>query len=306
VRIDSRDAFATLHEALCTAALLLAPLAPFLSDWLFRSLSGRSAHLADFPSSGGRIDPELEREMHDIRELAVLGRAAREQENLRVRQPLRTLKAVVSGGRRPSPEVLELLAQELNVKRVEFMAAGDDIVRLAVKPNFGRLGPRFGSETPKVAALVRQLDQQAAGRLQAGQPIQVRLDGRSVEIEPDEVTIAEEASGDLVIKSSGGYLVGLDCSVDDELRAEGMARELVNRVQRLRRDVGLEVSDRIELEIRGADVVEAAARAHRDYIAGETLAVRVRVGAGSRDEGAEWLDGEIDGHPVRIGLARSR
>ena len=113
-----------------------------------------------------------------------------------------------------------------------------------------------------------------------------------------------------MIKSSGGYLVGLDCSVDDELRAEGMARELVNRVQRLRRDVGLEVSDRIELEIRGADLVEAAARAHRDYIAGETLAVRVRVGAGSRDEEGEWLDGEIDGeidgHPVRIGLARSR
>ncbi|MCZ6824538.1 MAG: isoleucine--tRNA ligase [Gemmatimonadetes bacterium] len=310
VRIDSRDAFATLHEALCTVALLLAPLAPFLSDWLFRSLSGPSAHLADFPSSGGRIDPELEREMHDIRELAVLGRAAREQENLRVRQPLRTLKAVVSGGRRPSPEVLELLAQELNVKRVEFMAPGDDIVRLAAKPNFGRLGPRFGSETPKVAALIRQLDQQAAGRLLAGQPIQVRLDGRTVEIEPDDVTIAEEASGDLVIKSSGGYLVGLDHVVDDELRAEGMARELVNRVQRLRRDVGLEVSDRIELEIRGADVVEAAARAHRDYIAGETLAVRVRVGAGSRDEEGEWLDGEIDGeidgHPVRIGLARSR
>ncbi len=98
--------------------------------------------------------------------------------------------------------------------------------------------------------------------------------------------------------------------VDDELRAEGMARELVNRVQRLRRDVGLEVSDRIELEIHGADVVEAAARAYRDFIAGETLAVRVRVGAGSRDEGGEWLaggiDSEIDGHPVRIGLGRSR
>jgi isoleucyl-tRNA synthetase len=302
----SRDAFATLHETLRTTAALLAPFAPFFSDWLHRALVGDSVHLAPYPVSAGRIDPDLERDMRDVRELAVLGRAAREQENLRVRQPLRLLRAVVPGGRRPSQAVLELLAQELNVKRVEFLSDTDDIVRLVVKPDFGRLGPRFGPSTPEVARLVQSLEPEQARRLRAGGSIELELDGEGVAIAPDEVAITEVASGELVVKSADGYLVGLDRTLDEGLVAEGIARELVNRVQRLRRDSGLEVSDRIELGIRGSEEIESAAHEHRDYIAGETLAVGVQIGGEGDGRSGEWRDSELDGHSVRIGLSRAR
>jgi isoleucyl-tRNA synthetase len=302
----ARDAFATLHETLQTTAALLAPFAPFFSDWLHRALVGDSVHLADYPLSAGRIDPDLERDMRDVRELAVLGRAAREQENLRVRQPLRLLRAMVPGGRRPSQAVLELLAQELNVKRVEFLSETDDIVRLVVKPDFGRLGPRFGPLTPEVARLVQNVETEQARRLRAGDSIELELGGESVAIAPDEVSITEVASGELVVKSADGYLVGLDRTLDEGLVAEGIARELVNRVQRLRRDSGLEVSDRIELGIRGSQEVESAANEHRDYIAGETLAVGVQIGGEGDGGSEEWRDSELDGHPVRIGLSRAR
>ncbi|UCG74648.1 MAG: isoleucine--tRNA ligase [Gemmatimonadota bacterium] len=301
----ARDAFATLHEALAAVAALLAPFAPFFSDWLYRALLGESVHLADYPVPAGRVDEPLEQEMEDVRELAVLGRAAREEESLRVRQPLGLLQAVVPSGRRPSNPVLSLLSEELNVKKVEFLSGSDDIVRLVVKPNFGRLGPRFGPSTPEVARRVQDLDPDRARRLRAGESIELELDGGSVAIAPDEVAITEVASGELVVKTDGGYLVALDRTLTPELRAEGIAREIVNRVQRLRRDAGLQVSDRIRLEVRGTADVESAARVHRGYIAGETLAVEVRAGE-EGDWDGEWQESEIDGDRVRIRLIRAR
>jgi isoleucyl-tRNA synthetase len=196
----------------------------------------------------------------------------------------------------------------LNVKRVEFLSDTDDIVRLVVKPDFGRLGPRFGPSTPEVARLVQNLEPEQARRLRAGDPIELELElgGEIVAIAPDEVSITEVASGELVVKSADGYLVGLDRTLDEGLVAEGIARELVNRVQRLRRDSGLEVSDRIELGIRGSEEIESAANEHRDYIAGETLAVDVQIGGEGDGGSGEWRDSELDGHAVRIGLSRAR
>ncbi len=120
------------------------------------------------------------------------------------------------------------------------------------------------------------------------------------------MTIAEVASGELVVKSDGGYLIGLDGTLDEELVAEGIARELVNRVQRLRRDVGLPVADRIDLGIRGAEEIERAAETHADYIAGETLAVQVDVGSSPEAFSGDWNESEIDGLSVRIGLTIAR
>ena len=305
-RQAARDAFASLHEALGTVAALLAPFAPFFSDWLYRALVGRSVHLADYPESGGRVDEGLEQGMADVRALAVLGRAAREQANLRVRQPLRLLNAVVPEGRKPPSELLALLADELNVKRVEFLSDGDDIVRLVVKPDFKRLGPRFGPSTPEVARRIQELGGEAARLLRAGDSVELELGGERVAIGPEDVTIGEIASGDLVVKSDNGYLVGLDRALDEELVTEGVARELVNRVQRLRRDAGLHVADRITLGIRGAEEIERAARTHAEYIAGETLAVEVDVGWSRDAFTGEWNESEIDGLPVRIGLTIAR
>ncbi len=302
---SARDAYATLHEALATSARLLAPISPFLSDWLHRGLHGDSVHLAEFPRSLGRRDLELERGMHDVRELAALGRAAREKAGIRVRQPLRSVRVVVPDGRRIPAELLRHLEEELNVKHVDFIDDQDDIIRLIVKPDYAALGPRFGSSTPAVAGAIEALEAPDARRLRAGKAVSVEVDGERVEIAPSEVRILEQTGDDLTVGNAAGYLTALDPFLDDELRREGLARELVSRVQRLRRDAGLAVEDRIALALAGDAAVQEAASAHEGEIAGETLAVELRVGDAATDALEHRRELDVDGHRVLIGLERA-
>jgi isoleucyl-tRNA synthetase len=308
-RRSTERAFATLHEALTTSVRLLAPIAPFLSDWLHRELVEESVHLADYPRDRGRRDPELEREMADARKLAALGRAAREESGLRVRQPLREMKVVVPGGRRLSEEVTELLRDEVNVGRVSFLDADDAIVRLVVKPDFSALGPRFEGDAPRVAEAVGELGDAEARRLRGGASVMVELDGDRVEeIGPDEVKILEEARGGLAVGSEEGFVAALDTTLDEELLREGLAREVVSRVQRLRRDAGLHVADRIRLAVEGTDPIRAAARAHGDYIRTETLATELTVADDADGFGTDMehsREVEIEGERVRLGLTRA-
>lgn len=302
--LGTQEAFATLYEALRTCSLLLAPIAPFLADWLHRELAGVSAHLADFPRGQGREDPELDRGMADVRRLVTLGRAAREQAGVRVRQPLRSLKAVVPAGRRLPDALIPILMHELNVKRVVFASESDEIVRLSVKPDYARLGPRFGGRTRAVARAVGQLDAAAARRLRGGETIRLSAEGEEIELQPADVLVVEEPVGGLAVQASDGYLVALDRTLDEELLAEGMARELVNRVQRLRRDAGLAVSDRVSLGIAGDGEVERAARRYREYIAGETLAVRLELASSRVGRLDHTCEVEVGGHRARLGLSR--
>ncbi|NNK48439.1 MAG: isoleucine--tRNA ligase, partial [Gemmatimonadetes bacterium] len=300
------DAFATLHSALATTALVLAPIAPFLSDWLHRHLTGRSAHLVDFPEPLGAWDEDLERRMDDVRRLCTLGRAAREEAGIRVRQPLARLQAVIPGGRRPGPELEAVLRQELNVKEVVFPSGSDDIVRLSAKPDFARLGPRFGSRTPRVAKVIEGLEPELVRRLSEGEPVSVTLDGEVLEVRPGDARILEEASGDLTVQAHEGFLVGLDTAVTAELESEGLAREVISRVQRLRRESGLKVSDRIQLGlVSKSGRLAGAVKTQSDYIARETLAVSVTTDAGraAELEHAEVVD--IEGESIALGLSRA-
>jgi isoleucyl-tRNA synthetase len=299
---DTADAFATLHHALVVVCRLLAPIAPFLSDWMHRELMGESVHLADFPGTSPRVGGALEQGMEDVRRLATLGRAAREEAGIRVRQPLPELRAVLPGGRRLDEAFVELLRTELNVRSVVFPTGDDDIIRLSAKPDFGVLGPRFGPDTPAVASALAALDAASVRRLREGEAIDVEVADRRVEVRPDEVKILEQTAGDLVVQAGDGWLVGLDTTLDEELRAEGMAREIVNRVQRLRRDADLAVSDRIRLAIAGAPALERIVLAHAAYIGGETLAVALDTGSAAVDGLAVAREIEIDGEAVRIGL----
>jgi len=297
------DAFATLHSALATTALVLAPISPFLSDWLHRQLMGGSVHLADFPESSGLRDEDLERRMDDVRRLSTLGRAAREEAGIRVRQPLGSLHAVIPGGRRPGPELEMVLRQELNVKEVVFPSGSDDIVRLSAKPEFARLGPRFGSRTPRVAKAIEAMELEDVRRLGAGEVVTVVVDGEVLEVQPGDARILEAASGDLMIQAQDGYLVGLDTAVTPGLEAEGLAREVVSRVQRFRREAGLDVSDRIRLGLatdsaRLADAV----RAHGEYIARETLAIAVTTDADQVAAMQHRAGVEIEGESIVLGL----
>ncbi len=301
---DAAAAFATLHEALRTVALLIAPVTPFVSDWLHRALTGRSSHTERFPEADpAMIDETLEADMADVRSLSTLARAAREQVRIRVRQPLGRLLAVVPG-EPPADEVLALLVDEINVKEIGFAASSEGLVTLVARPGFRALGRRFGRLTPEAAQRIRELGAGELGVVRGGGTVRVEVGGEWHEVGSDEMDVVEEARGDWVVRSEGRYTVALDPSLSDGLRREGLARELVNRVQRLRRKSGLDITDRIRLAVEGTEAVCAAVREHEAVIARETLAVVVRAGErvdGERDFRAEVV---LDGEAAVLGLSR--
>jgi isoleucyl-tRNA synthetase len=308
---DTRAAFATLHTALVTTARLMAPFAPFVSDWLHRALAGESVHLARFPD--GRTAPRdaaLEQGMEAVRVLANLGRSAREAVKIRVRQPLGTLYAVhppLAGGELDGA-LLEILRDELNVKRVEFMDRAEELVTFSARPNFKALGARLGKRTPRVAEAIRALPSAELAAFRRGEPLRVEVDGEPVGVEAGELDIVQQARGELAVAAEGGYTAALDPTLTSELRAEGLARELVNRVQRLRKDAGLAVSDRIRLAVSGTAELLAALRAHDAYVRGETLTRELTLGEEEAlpGDGFEAVRGvDLDGVAATIAISRA-
>ena len=303
---DNRAAFATLYQVLVSVSRLLAPFAPFITDWLHRALTGDSVHLARFRSDDMLpADPTLERSMQHVRVLARLGRAAREEADIKVRQPLARLVCVAPGGDQEQLAALApLLATELNVKAVEWVSSGAEFVLLEAKPNFRALGKRFGKRTPLAAQAVASLSDEALRALERGEEVAISVEGESFVVLPEELTIVRRASGGLTVKEEQGYFAALDARVTPELRREGIARELVSRVQRLRKESGFSVSDRIRVWVSGTAEVETVLTEFGDYISSEVLAVE--LGAGEPD--ATTSDAvqvtDLDGLAVRIALSR--
>jgi isoleucyl-tRNA synthetase len=303
---DNRAAFATLHEVLVVVCRLLAPFAPFVTDWLHRELTGESVHLASYARDGAAPpDAELEAQMASIRTLATLGRAAREQAGINVRQPLARMVCVAPGQHADALEpLLPILASELNVKRIELATSADALVTLEAKPNFRSLGKKFGKQTPLAADAVTRFTSEHLRAFEQGAPLVVTVDGDTHQLAPDDVTIVRRASGALVVEEEHGSFAAIDPTVTPELRREGMARELISRVQRMRRDAGLAVSDRIRLAIGGdPDVVDAAA-VHRAWIAAEVLATEIVLGGDV--EGNTLARQRLDLDGIRVDLALTR
>jgi isoleucyl-tRNA synthetase len=297
-------ALATLYESLLTVSRLLAPAAPFASDWLHRSLAGTSVHLARFPVPSGRRDPRLEQAMDAVRRLASLARAARDEKGIRVRQPLSRMQVAIPAAVRDAVTdgLLELLRLEVNVKAVEVVASDTDLVRLRAKANFRTLGKRYGKRTPAVAAAAQALPPDALRGLEQGQPADLDVDGERVTILPEDVVVEREVASDWLVGSDGPYVAALDPRLSTELRDEGLAREVVNRVQRLRKEAGYAYTDRIALWISGTTPVLSAVQGHADFIRGETLARRLEEGRAPAPDLEQELD--IDGHGVVVGVQR--
>jgi isoleucyl-tRNA synthetase len=305
---DTRAAFATLHTALLETTRLMAPFAPFVSDWLHRSLTGGdSVHLARTPRPvAAHRDEELESGMDAVRRLATLGRAARERVRIRVRQPLGTMYAVVPPGVSMSADLLEILRDELNVHGVEFMDRAEELVTFEARPNFRVLGARFGKRTPRVAEIIRTLSSAELAGFGAGEPLEIEIDGERVPLAPGELDLVQTARGEAVVEAEGGFTMALDTVITPDLRREGLARELINRIQRLRKDSGLEVADRIALAIGGAAEVREAADAFADFIRTETLALSIDVVSSEIDPDSFSFrrEVELDDVPGTIGIAR--
>jgi isoleucyl-tRNA synthetase len=298
-------ALATLHEALVAVSRMLAPAAPFLSDWLHRALAGTSVHLARFPESSGRRDESLEASMEAVRRLASLARAAREERGLRVRQPLARMQvAVPAAARGPALEdLLALLRTEVNVKAVEVVASDTELVRLRARPNFRSLGKRYGKRTPTVAAAAGRLSPDQLRALERGESAELVVDGAPATFLAEDVVVEREVASDWLVASDGPYVAALDPRLDDGLRREGLAREVVNRVQRLRKEAGYVYTDRIGLWIAGDGPVLEAVRGHAAFIQGETLARRLELGARAPAPDLEQ-EVEIEGHGVMVGVQR--
>jgi isoleucyl-tRNA synthetase len=295
-------AFATLRECLLTVAKLLAPFCPFIADEIYDNLDGSepSVHLCDFPVAGER-DHELERAMDVARETVRLGLAARGQAKLKVRQPLHEAIVVATGFEREAIErMAEVIRDELNVRGLRFVSEVDELGRVEIKPNYRTLGPRFGKQMPLVAAAVAGLDAaRASARLRDGKLVAITIGGQDHELSAEDLLVAMQPLEGYQVEREGSHAVALELEVDDDLRREGWAREVVHAVQAARRDAGLEITDRIALTLDGDAALLEAARERETYIAQETLAVRVSY---------ESLNGavdpvRIDGRELRVGVA---
>jgi isoleucyl-tRNA synthetase len=315
-------AFATLRHCLLETAAMLAPFTPFLADEIHLNLAGGAAgkvpsdtgstsprplsdsvHLRDFPQPDPALaDPNLEAAMEAVRLTVELGRAARAQAKAKVRQPLRRAVIVANEAERAAIEARAgLVTAELNVKELDFVTETSELVSYTAKPNYRALGPRFGSRMPQVAAAVEALDPaHVASVLAAGGEIGIAIDGVDHGLGPEDITLALQPLEGYEVEAEAGHAVALQLELDDELRREGLAREIVHAVQIARKDAGLEITDRIELTLGGDPDLLEAARAHEDYLAGEVLATAVAYeGTGN---GAATT---IDGRDLRIAVTRA-
>jgi len=294
-------ALATLHEVLVTAARLLGPVAPFIADWMHRSLTGTSVHLAPFPADQGRREPELLEAMAAHRRLASLARAARETRKLNVRQPVARLQvAVPAAVKGPAfADLLDILAAEVNAKAVDVAGSDHELVRLKGKADFRSLGKRYGKDTPRAAAVVSQLTAEQLTALEHGDPVRMG----EFALHPEDVVVTREVVSDWAVQADGPYVVAVDPRLSEDLIQEGLARELVHRVQRLRKEAGYEYTTRIELSVSGAADIVAAVSAFQSFVEGETLARKVVLGA-VLDDADVTRELDIEARRVTIALRR--
>jgi isoleucyl-tRNA synthetase len=299
------SAFQTLRACLLTVSKLLAPFCPFMADEIYDNLDGSlaSVHLCDFPtgetvSENGRParDEQLEQAMALARETVRLGLGARGKAKIKVRQPLGEAVVVADGREREAIERLAgIVREELNVRRVRFVAAAEELGSYEVKANYRSLGPLFGKDMPLAADAIAALDParvaaavrgdgtgegsggEAGSVDEGGVGIGITVDGREHRLSGDDVILTMRAPEGYSVEREGAHAVALDLTIDAELREEGYAREIVHAVQNARKAAGLAVEDRIELALQGDGALMSAAEAHREYLAGETLAVEYAI-----------------------------
>ena len=288
------DAHATLFECLVTTSALLAPFCPFLADEIHTRLTGgESVHLTDWPVSRGRVDAELAEEMAAARRLVVLGRAARTEAKVRVRQPL-SRALVLHGEQRLTEEVQAEIRSELNVRALERLDTLTGLLQWTIIPNFRTLGPRLGPRVNDVKAALASADGSALkARMESVGAIVVAGETLTA----DDVEIRAERHEDLALVEDEGWAVALDLDLDDELRAEGTARELIRALNDSRKEAGLAISDRIEVELEVDGDLRRIVEDHWDTIGPEVLATGLRFGAAER-----WID--LDGRRVGVTLRR--
>ncbi|MEJ6791288.1 MAG: isoleucine--tRNA ligase [Lacinutrix sp.] len=278
---DKISAYQTLYTCMVTIAKLGAPIAPFFMDKLYLDLNSiskketfESVHLANFPvSDASFIDKSLERKMENAQTISSLVLSLRAKEKIKVRQPLQKIMIPVDSAQQKEEilAVANLIKSEVNIKEVEILEDASDILVKQIKPNFKALGPRFGKDMKLIAGQIQQMTSEDIKSIEQKGSLDVDCNGKIITLEFGDVEITSQDIEGWLVANEGAITVALDVTISEELREEGIARELVNRIQNLRKDSGFEVTDRISVELQEHEEIIKAVKTNLDYIKAETL-----------------------------------
>ncbi len=284
---DKIAAYQTLFECLLSISKLMAPVAPFYADQLYRDLCAAtqveafdSVHLAQFPVAVSEMrNPALEDRMGKARTIASLALSLRKKEQIKVRQPLQKIMIPVrNAAEREAIElVADLIQSEINVKSIELLDDASDILVKEIKPNFKALGPRFGKNMKAAVGVINSLSDEQVKSLEAGETLAVEINGEAASIEPNDVLIQSKDIEGWLVANGNGLTVALDIQLDDDLIDEGIAREMINRIQNLRKDAGFEVTDKIVLYLSEDVALVKVFEKHQAYIQQETLTTKIVI-----------------------------
>jgi len=303
--VDKLAAYQTLHECLLTVSRLMAPIAPFYADRLYRDLTGDnegSVHLALFPEAdASAIDKELEQSMKLAQTITSMALSLRRKVNLKVRQPLAALMVPVGDEamRRRVESIAPLVMAEVNVKGIKIVGNDEGVLVKRVKPDFKKLGPKHGKAMKAVAAAISSLDQQQILKFEADGFIDIEVSGEARRVDIADVEIFSEDIPGWLVANTGSVTIALDITLTDALRREGIARDIVNRIQNIRKDRGYNITDKIILTFASGIATDAAINEFADYISRQVLADSLETGAVG--ETAETLD--LDGLELKVDIS---
>jgi len=309
---DKQMAYETLYECLFTISQLMSPIAPFFADWLYQNLSShlpegskeKSVHLTYLDDARTEwIDERLNDRMEMAQQLSSMVFSLRKRESIKVRQPLQ--KMMVPALKPETVELIEsiqdLVLSEVNVKEMEILKDVSGVLVKKVKPDFKKLGPKYGKLMKQIAGVVNTFDQDKIAQLEEYGKYELEIDGEKIDLLLEDVEISTEDIPGWLVMTENGVTVALDVILNEELRNEGIARELVNRIQNLRKESGLEVTDKIALKVQVADGLEQAIRQNRNYITTETLTQQLEIS----DHLTDGVEVSFDDINTKIALSKA-
>ena len=295
-------AYQTLYECLIKIAKLTAPFAPFISEEIYQNLNSitkresfESVHLSDFPSAEYR-DTELEAKMEIAQKVVYLTRTMRAKNNLKVRQPLKRIMVVVEGSQKEAlTKMKDVILEEVNIKELVALDDSSEIVNKSAKANFKSIGPKFGKKVNPVANAIKNFGKEEIAKLESGKAVEIEIQNEKIEILKEDVEIISSEISGWVVETEEGVTAAIDTELNEELIAEGIAREFVNRIQNMRKDSGFDVTDRINIKFNGSEKLVNAVSSFENYISAETLADMLlkeeNFNGGNKQD---WKIGELD------------
>jgi len=304
---DKQAAYETLHECLCATAQLMSPIAPFYADWLYRNLNAgandaTSVHLSSLAKAEeDKIDSALTESMHFAQNISSLVHSLRKKEKVKVRQPLHKVLIPIlkDETKQRIQDVEELIKTEINVKEVEYVDDASGILVKNIKPNFRKLGQQYGSKMKAISSIIGSFGKDEISKIEADGQIEIAVEGEAIQLMLEDVEITSQDIPGWLVASEGGLTVALDITLTEELRKEGLSRDMVNRIQNLRKDQGLEVQDKIAIKYATQDeLMSQALSDFAEYIKTETQALSLESNGASKGE-----EFDIDGIMVSVEIA---